>query len=341
MQSNLETSKYREPWLDAVRSFACLCVILIHAPIPNGQDGQYVIAITNYFGTGGASMLFFMISGALIFNRQQPTIPFIKKRLKRIVFPLTFWTLAFLTIKLLSGEIGSKEYLIRIVSIPIAPQEGTFWFLYVIIGIYLLTPIISTWLNHSSKTDVEIFLGLWSLTLLFPIIRQFIPIIDETINFNHGWLYYYFGFIGNCVLGLYLRRYCNLDIKSWKQRLFILTTLLLPLILYGIKVIDHENIQTRMAFNEVMLSICYFLIIKKIDYSKKASAVLENISKHTFGIYLVHILVMRHFLWPLLQDYNIHYALQIPLIVIVTFSLSYLIVHLISKLPFSKYIVGI
>lgn len=55
----------------------------------------------------------------------------------------------------------------------------------------------------------------------------------------------------------------------------------------------------------------------------------------------VHLLVMRKVLWPLLADYNIHYAIQIPLIVILTASISYIIVHLISKLPGSKYIVGL
>ncbi len=28
----------REYWIDAVRSFACLCVIMTHAAIPNGSD---------------------------------------------------------------------------------------------------------------------------------------------------------------------------------------------------------------------------------------------------------------------------------------------------------------
>ena len=269
MSSNLKTIKDREPWLDAVRFFACICVVLSHAPIPNGSSGQSIIALTNYISVGGASILFFMISGALIFNKQQPTIPFIKKRLNRIVFPLIFWSLFFLTVKLLLCEIDSKEYFIRIVSIPLKQQESTFWILYVIIGLYLLTPVISTWINHCEKSDIRIFLGLWALTLLFPIIRQFIPIIDETIDFYHGWLFYYFGFIGNAVLGLYLRRYINLNINRWKQRIFILMTILIPCILYGIKAIDHSNIQTRMAFNEVMLSICYFLVIKRYIFLKK------------------------------------------------------------------------
>lgn len=85
----------REYWIDAVRSFACLCVIMTHAAIPNGSDGEYMVAIYNYLAVGGASILFFMISGALILNKERDTIPFMKKRVTRIVFPMVFWSLFF------------------------------------------------------------------------------------------------------------------------------------------------------------------------------------------------------------------------------------------------------
>ena len=68
-------------WIDAVRSFARLCVIMTHAAMPNGSDGQYMVAIYNYLTIGGASILFFMISGALILNKERDTIPFMKKEL--------------------------------------------------------------------------------------------------------------------------------------------------------------------------------------------------------------------------------------------------------------------
>lgn len=51
--------KDREYWIDAVRSFACLCVITTHAPIPNSGGGASLIAATNYYSVAGASILFF------------------------------------------------------------------------------------------------------------------------------------------------------------------------------------------------------------------------------------------------------------------------------------------
>ena len=75
--------------------------------------------------------------------------------------------------------------------------------------------------------------------------------------------------------------------------------------------------------------------------TSRMKRVFYDFAQHSFGIYLVHLIIMRRILWPLLDDYNIHYAIQIPLIVILTSTFSYLLVHLISKLPGSKYIVGL
>ena len=55
-----------------------------------------------------------------------------------------------------------------------------------------------------------------------------------------------------------------------------------------------------------------------------------DFAQHSFGIYLVHLLVMRKVLWPLIGPLNLHYAIQIPLVVILTAALSYFVVHLIS-----------
>ena len=71
--------KQREYWIDAVRSFACLCVITTHAPIPGcSGGGTPLIAVSNYFAVAGASILFFMISGSLVLYKEKPVIPFLK-----------------------------------------------------------------------------------------------------------------------------------------------------------------------------------------------------------------------------------------------------------------------
>ena len=75
-------------------------------------------------------------------------------------------------------------------------------------------------------------------------------------------------------------------------------------------------------------------------FSPRAKLLLYDFAQHTFGIYLVHIIVMKRLLWPLLTPLKIHYLIQIPLITILTTVISYFIVHIMSKLPYSKYTVS-
>ena len=331
----------REYWIAAIRSFACLCVIMTHAAIPNGSNGSYMVGLYNYLAVGGASILFFMISGALILNKERETISFMKKRVTRIVFPMIFWSLFFIGVKYIQGRYAAHEVLERVIRIPFGPQVGVYWFIYVIFGIYMLTPILSVWLNRCSKKELEIYLAIWGVTLFLP----YLDLIDSRfmylISYVGGYLYYFYGFIGFALLGHYLRRYVNLTVGQRKYFiLFCVVVAILPIVLYALDV-PHDAVQNRLSINVVLLSICYFVFLKHIRYSPKWSLRFYDFAQHTFGIYLVHFYLMRDVVWSWFRPYNIHYALQVPLVVIVTATLSYLIVHAISKLPYSKYIVGL
>ncbi len=335
-----QPTENRQYWIDAVRSFACLCVICTHAPIPGGTHGTNFIAPFNYFSVAGASILFFMISGSLVLYKPKPVLPFLKKRLSRIVFPMVFWTIVSLLVATSLGELTWHDFWHHVIMIPVAPQEGTYWFIYVIFGIYLVTPILATWLVNCSKKDLRFYLGIWAVTLLLPYLNLLNPEFTTSINFNNGYLYSFYGFLWFAVMGYYIRRYVNIQKYRWWHYLIFVILVILPAILY-LTPIPHNVIQDRMTINMVALCICYYVIIKHMSISPRWEKIFYNFAQHSFGIYLVHILVMRRILWPLLEPYNIHYLIQIPLVVAATAFCSYMTVHLFSKLPGSKYIVGL
>lgn len=339
----MEILREREYWIDAVRSFACLCVITTHAPMPNGSDGSSFIALFNYFSMAGASVLFFMISGALVLYKEKEMIPFLKKRLSRIALPMFIWSVVCMLIDFMTGELtcGWETLIYKICMIPFYPQVGTYWFIYVIFGIYLVTPILSIWLNQSKERDVRFYLFFWAITLFLPYLTLVDAHLHAVVDFQSGVLYYFYGFLGFAVLGFYLRRYVNLKGYHYKHLIFFIAFMFIPCFFYLFTKVPHNVIQDRMSFNVVAISICYFVIIKHLRLSSRLERIVYDFAQHSFGIYLVHILVMRKILWPLLWEYNIHYAIQIPLIVFLTALLSYLLIHIISKFPYSKYIVGL
>lgn len=105
-----------------------------------------------------------------------------------------------------------------------------------------------------------------------------------------------------------------------------------------------RTIGHRLSLPTMALCACYFryfIIIKHIPLKQKAERIFYNIAEHSFGIYLVHIYIIRHGLWPLFQEWALPTAVAIPMLVITGAAASYLAVALLSHLPKSKYIVGI
>lgn len=105
-----------------------------------------------------------------------------------------------------------------------------------------------------------------------------------------------------------------------------------------------RTIGHRLSLPTMALCACYFryfIIIKHIPLKQKAERIFYNIAEHSFGIYLVHIYIIPHGLWPLFQEWALPTAVAIPLLVITGTTTSYLAVALLSHLPKSKYIVGI
>lgn len=105
-----------------------------------------------------------------------------------------------------------------------------------------------------------------------------------------------------------------------------------------------RTIGHRLSLPTMALCACYFryfIIIKHIPLKQKAERIFYNFAEHSFGIYLLHIYIIRHGLWPLFQEWALPTAAAIPLLVITGAAASYLAVALLSHLPKSKYIVGI
>lgn len=299
------------------------------------------IPFYNLLVVGGASILFFMISGALVFNRPQEFVPFIKKRLSRVVVPMVFWSIVLLVINCVLGKGEWDKLGHQIMMIPISPQIGIYWFIYVIFGIYMLTPMISTWLAHTTRREVECFLAIWGVTLLLPYFDQ--NTVASMIDDTHGYLYYFYGYLGFAVCGHYLRRYCFAKTEyNWKF-------LAAPFLLWGIiflayasNLVDHPTLHNRMTLHMALVAASLFLFIKKVPLSNWVRKIVYVFAQYSFGIYLVHLPVIRYLLWPMLQPLHINLLFEIPLVAVLSAILSFLIVWLFSKIvPGSKYIVGV
>ena len=207
--------------------------------------------------------------------------------------------------------------------------------------VYLIAPIISPWLEKSSKKDIKLFLGLWCVTLFFPLLNPFVSINTST----YSSFYYICGFAGYFLLGFYIHRYPTIHPLWSLIPFFIIPFGCAGFIKFKSLEIDFYSVfWYQSIFVVIMCYAWYNLLLKtitKISIPMSLSRLLSELSNCSFGMYLMHIFLMRRWIWffPYFREPN-GGILQTFLIFITTFIVSFLITYLISLLPFSNYIIG-
>jgi len=322
----------RDYRLDLLRVFAISLVVLMHSPRPDSVSG-FLLSGISYFTAPGL-VLFFMISGALLLDNNLSTKDFLKRRFSKIVFPTLFWTFFYLSVKYLGNLKPLPDICKSIISIPFSAQgHGVLWFMYTLAGLYLLAPILSRWLKTASKREIEFYLLLWGVTLVFPYLSMWLQINES----KEGLLYYFTGYLGYFVLGHYLiHYYCY---RLWHIIIAIGIVIIVPLVLYSSGIdFDFYTALWYLSLPVALMAFVIFVMVERLSNHK--IPLISMISKLSFGIYFVHIFIMRNIIWNLDAVTQLPGNIQIPVIAFVTFVMSLLFSWIVSKLSFSKYIIG-
>jgi surface polysaccharide O-acyltransferase-like enzyme len=84
---------------------------------------------------------------------------------------------------------------------------GHLWFMYPLISIYLIIPVVSPWLEKASAKDELIFLGIFAFSTLTPWLHRFVSpeLWGECFWNQYSALWYCSGYLGYLVLAHYIR----------------------------------------------------------------------------------------------------------------------------------------
>ncbi len=335
--TQLKTEK-RVVWVDWLRVAACFMVLLVHAtePFYLGGEGSLILTeIDAYWASFFDSCvracvpLFIVASSYLQFPLYYSSGEFLRRRAVRVLVPFLLWSAVY---ALAWGEpaVNFKNLLLNF-----NYSAGHLWFVYMLVGVYLLMPLLSPWAERVSKRELQVYLAICAFTTLIPIIRDWYagggenltviygvsglprpaltPLWGEASWNTYGTFYYLSGFIGYLLLGLYLRRFVGE--LSWKRTLAIA----LPCYLVGFavvfggflwrvfescdgvfpaaglveKAVWWETTWCNDTIGVMLMTVAWLLLFKKIKcdggfYRK----VLLPVSKASYGIYLLHLLVL-------------------------------------------------
>ena len=367
------TKPERIVFLDYLRFIACFMVILVHCiePFYLGGEGTLIknagdAAWSTFLDSAlrAAVPLFVMASSYLLFPLKYDTGTFFKKRFVRVCIPLIIWSLLYALIPYYGSaeDFGRGANLQRLL-LNFNPHAGHLWFLYMLLGVYLLMPLLSPWIEKVSKRGEQIFLGVWAFTTLTPFLRQAASALIDTpelwgeANWNeYGMLYYVSGFVGYLVLGHYVRTY--LSDLSWKKTLMAA----IPMWIVGYAVtagwfwfkipdgypvsgpidiaVHLETSWQFCGFGVALTTIAYFLVIKKITASGWFyRSIILPVSKISYGVYLMHMFILVFF-HQIVGTWALCTPLHILVTAVLTFVTCSVVAKLISFIPGSKYLLG-
>lgn len=330
----------RISYLDFLRVLACLMVIFTHSTMPaEASDGIYLSIMSLI--SSPSSELFLTLSGAILLPIKSDFSSFYKKRFTKLLPPLIIWSIIYTFLVFFEGKIDLSMVFERLIKIPFTPVVGVYWFMYVMIGLYLFAPFISPWIKNATKKQLEVFLFIWIISLLMPYLNIFIPNIYNESG-NYYWMLCNFsGFLGYWILGYYLRTYpikIGLNLR-WMLCLVGLLVYLIVLVILKINNFEMQPFFDNLQIGSALFVTIIFTIIQNLQI--KQSNIISNIATCSFGIYLIHIIIIRHIVWTFFETSNINPIIETSIITIISFVASLIVVKILSKLPFSKYIVGI
>jgi surface polysaccharide O-acyltransferase-like enzyme len=336
-------------WLDNLRVFSTLSVIIIHVSfclfyqygsIPNSF--WYIGLFYDGFARFSVPV-FLMISGNLLLGKEEEIHFFIIKRINRIIYPFLFWLSIYIILNynyfvVPEGQNLSYMELLKSVFLILKVGPYHFWYIYMILGIYLFIPIIRKWVQNSSLNELLYFLIIWFITILFKMPK--INILRVSLDLTN-----FTGYFGYVLLGYYLSRS---EFLVGKKTTFISVFLIVigfistVFLSYNFTVKQGHSIDFYFDFltpNVCILAIGVFLLFKSVSFNKKNNLV-SFFSKYSYGIFLIHLLVLNYLARIGIDAKFIHPILGIPITSILCIFISAGIVYGINKIPFGKYISG-
>lgn len=334
-------------YFDVLNIAACFAVIFLHHNgIVHGFTNtlawreSLIVECAFYW----AVPIFLMLSGANLLNYRSKysTSEFFKKRIIRTVIPWLFWSIVMLIWKVsIDSFVLEKHSVTYILGLIFNYKiETKYWFFGSLFACYLAMPVFSLLCNNRKILWYVVGLNFIFISCL-PAIRNWTGI---SWNMNVP-------VVGDLIIYVLLGYLLSTEEITSKQRRIMYLCGIVSLIfryvyvyIFSVKSGQTDvTIKGYRMFHAVFLAVAVFEFAKTIEWKKylpgKLIKKLPEISSCSFGIYLIHPIVM----------YYEQTIFQIPkeghiwriLMAACTYVVSFVIVFILKKIPLlGKYICG-
>ena len=338
--------------LDVTRLFATLCLVILHScdVLLDGSDSD---PSHWWIGFSYASFciccvpLFTMCSGALLMTSQktQPINTFYSKRLPKLIFPLFAWGIIYYLFDHPPHEITFKNIFAYLTTFLDGKGGKHLWFLYMLLGVYLSAPFLVLIENNPQKSFIRNFIALCFLLSVPDIICYKLFDIHVFLPYS-----IFSTFVGYFAFGHYI--FHNMNKSPFpRKRLLKITflsfaaTLILCLFLhlfwkrFSILALEYSNP------NIILLAFGLFTFFTSFSYNflRPFSKTIARISAASYGVYLIHLLIMnllRNGTFGFcLTPYSLDPFFGLPLSALAVLVVSFVAVFALKRIPVARLLV--
>ena len=363
------TISQRIVFVDYIRVIACFLVIIVHASenfygadssglagnvsMLANESNRFWVAFYDGFIARICVPLFMIVSAFLLVPMKSGTsmTDFYKSRFTRILPPMIIFMLLYSFLPLLWSGMSWEQSVSDFKLLPwnFPSMARHLWFMYPLISLYLIIPIVSPWLERSKAKEELIFIGLFIVSCFIPWIQRFISpeLWGECFWNRFSMLWYFSGYLGYLVLAHYIRFHLN---WNFQKRIIIgIPCLLIGSAFTGWSfwykgvpgiTIDTPTLEWAWEFctpNVLCATFGAFILFSCIQQTKTPK-IIASISELSFGIYLMHMFFLSNitsiFIKGDAANPIIPVYLAIPVMAILTFFCCIVTSKLISYFPY-------
>lgn len=346
-------------WIELVRAYAIILVVIVHTSAPplyayNSVPRSYWLTADLFDSFARPCVpLFIMVSGYLLLDprKDEPLGTFFRKRFTKVCVPYVFWAFFYIWWR---WSFHGEHFTPATVGRELIGGRAYYhlFFMNVIIGLYLLTPLLRAYVKNADLPTQLYVLGLWFvLSSLTPVFTKLTALpVNVYLQTTPR-------FLGHFLFGALLHR-VQFRPRGWRlaalSGALVATGILTAVLTYHYTSKAGGNLDESFynyaSPTVVVMSAISFLLLMALfsqpifQHPFIATRLLHHIGATSFGIYLTHIIVLESlgrgifFGYPLTTT-AFHPALSIPVITAIVVLTCAGVLRVVQTIPGARYIV--
>ena len=299
----------REYSFDILRVISMIMVIIVHVSNVYSRSFGFISNSSFIFSLIFNTIsrisvpIFLMISGALLLDRKFDFKKY-KKRIIKFLILIIVWDIIYLVWEYYYLHISYD----KLYNLLFNPYRAHLWFLYTILLLYLIQPILRKILIKSNIQVKVLLLTLWILfstgSMIFKPLAQYFT---------------FFSYMGFFIIGKYLYNYIKKNDLS-KYNMFY-------------------NLYFAYRTPFIILSSFAFYTLIITNYKKDSlNKIIQKLSDLSLGVYLIHGIFLDITIKTFVYQ-SINSLIGIPIFTILIFIASVISTYILSKIKYIKTII--